>query len=256
MVKFFGCQQRNDIVSLAAISAIMEIFLVWSYPTCWVASLRAGPVGCISYNMYTVQSLLKKHLYPLKIPTTFVQSQTSTSFPKFSKKLLPPAFNLTCLLTLCLLLLNLLTGSFILLKLLFLKFKMTSSLRWIVVRSLHSFFLTYLLPLILSIIPSFSLVFKISSVLMVFHLIGFYLISHLVLRQAQSMIRSLHSPLFPLAYPKVPYLAHYFLLFIQLLLARWSQKIPSNIICTPMTPSCSLLSYDSTTLPLFSRDYS
>ena len=33
------------------------------------------------------------------ISTTFVQFQTSTSFPKFSKKLLPPAFNLTCLLS-------------------------------------------------------------------------------------------------------------------------------------------------------------
>ena len=31
-------------------------------------------------------------------------------------------------------------------------------------------------------------------------------------------------------YPKVPYLAHYFL-SILLLFARWSQKIPSNIIC-------------------------
>ena len=55
---------------------------------------------------------------------------------------------------------------------------MTSSLRWIVVRSRHSFFLTYLLPLILSIIPSFLLVFKIGSVLMVCLLIG----SHLSLR--------------------------------------------------------------------------
>ena len=31
------------------------IFFVWSYPTCCVASLHAGPVGCISYNMYTVK---------------------------------------------------------------------------------------------------------------------------------------------------------------------------------------------------------
>ena len=45
----------------------------------------------------------------------------------------------------CLLLFSLLTGSFILLKLLFLKSTMTSSLQWIVVRSLHSFFSTYLL---------------------------------------------------------------------------------------------------------------
>ena len=109
----------------------------------------------------------KNHLYPLMISTTFVQFQTSSSFPKFSKKSLLPAFNLTCLLTHCLLLFSLLTGSFILLKLLFLKSTMTSSLRWIVVRSLHLFFSTYLLPLILSIIPSFLLVFKIGSVLMV-----------------------------------------------------------------------------------------
>ena len=46
----------------------------------------------------------KNHLYPLMISTTFVQFQTSSSFPKFSRKLLLPAFNLTCLLTHCLLL--------------------------------------------------------------------------------------------------------------------------------------------------------
>ena len=122
------------------------------------------------------------------ISTTFVQFQTSSSFPKFSKKLLLPAFNLTCHLTHCLLLFSLLTGSFIHLKLLFLKSTMTSSLRWIVVRSLHSFFSTYLLPLILSIIPSFLLVFKIGSVLMVCLLIGSHLISHFALRLSQSMI--------------------------------------------------------------------
>ena len=162
----------------------------------------------------------KNHLYPLMISTTFVKFQTSTLFPKFSKKLLPPVFNLTCLPTLCLLLFNLLTGSFILLKLLFLKFTMTSSLRWIVVRSLHSFFLTYLLPLIPLIILSFSLVFKIGLVLMVFPLIGSHHISHLALGQSQSMIPSLHSLLFPVVYPKVPYLAHSFSLSLQLLLAQ------------------------------------
>ena len=167
-----------------------------------------------------ISAIPKNHLYPLMISTTFVQSLTSTSFPKFSKKLLPPAFNLTCLLTLCLLLFNLLTGSSIQLKLLFSKFTMTSSLRWIVVRSLHSFFLTYLLLSTLSIIPSFSLVFKIGLVLMVFLLLGSHPISHLALRQSQSMIPSLHSLLFPVVYPKVPYLAHYFLLSILLLFAR------------------------------------
>ena len=109
-------------------------------------------------------------------------------------------------------------------------------------RSLHSFFLTYLLLLILSIIPSFSFVFEIGLVLMVFRLIGSHLISHLALRQSQSMIPSLHSLLFPVVYPKVPYLAHSFLLSILLLLARWSQKIPSNTICMLMTPSCTSLS--------------
>ena len=173
------------------------------------------------YSNKLLSSLFSKnHLYPLMISTTFVQFQTSSSFPKFSKKSLLPAFNLTCLLTHCLLLFSLLTGSFILLKLLFLKSTMTSSLRWIVVRSLHSFFSTYLLPLILSIIPSFLLVFKIGSVLMVCLLIGSHPISHFALRLSQSMIPSLHSLLFPVVYPKVPYLAHSFSLSIQLLLAR------------------------------------
>ena len=174
-----------------------------------------------------------------------------TSFPKFSKKLLPPAFNLTCLLTHCLLIFSLLTGSFILLKLLFLKFTMTSYLRWIVVRSLHSFFSTYLLPSILSIIPSFSLVIKIGSVIMVCLLIGSHPISHFALRQSQSMIPSLHSQLFPVVNRKVPYLAHSCSLSIQLLLARWSQKNPSNIICTLMTPSCISLSLLQILLYLF-----
>ena len=108
------------------------------------------------------------------------------------------------------LLLNLLTRPFIPLKLLFSKFTVISSLRWIVMRSLHSYFSTYLLPLILSIIPSFSPVFKIGSVLVVFFLISSHLISHLALRQSQSMIPSLHSLLFHVVYVKVSYLAHSF----------------------------------------------
>ena len=63
----------------------------------------------------------------------------------------------------------------------------TSFLRWIVVKSFHSYFSssTYLLPLILPIIPSFSSVFKI--VFMVFFLIDSHLISHLALRLSQSL---------------------------------------------------------------------
>ena len=53
-----------------------------------------------------------------------------------------------------------------------------------------------------------------------FGLDGLSLISHFALRLSQSMIPSLHSLLFPVVYPKVPYLAHSFSLSIQLLLAR------------------------------------
>ena len=43
---------RNDIVSVAAIGGRCTAdFPCWSYPTCCVASLRAGPVGCILYYM-------------------------------------------------------------------------------------------------------------------------------------------------------------------------------------------------------------
>ena len=60
--------------------------------------------------------------------------------------------------------------------------------------------------------------------------------------QSQSMIPYLHSLLFPVVYPKVPeYLAHSFSLSIQLLLARGSQKIPSNIICTLAGDTCTQL---------------
>ena len=192
------------------------------------SSCPASSQKTISIHWWSQQlsSNFKPHLH-------FQNSRKSRCFPLSM---------LTCLLTHYLLLFSLLTGSFILLKLLFLKSTMTSSLRWIVVRSLHSFFSTYLLPLILSIIPSFLLVFKIGSVLMVCLLIGSHLISHIALRLSQSMIPSLHSLLFLVVYPKVPYLVHSFSLSIQLLLARWSQKIPSNIICTLMTPSCTSLS--------------
>ena len=138
------------------------------------------------------QKTISIHWWSQKLSSNF---KPQLHFKYSQKKLLPPIFNITCLLTLCLLLFNMLTGSFILQKLLFLKFTMTSSLWWIVVRSLHSYFSTYRLSLILSIFPS-SLVFKIGSVLMVFLLIGSHLISHLALRQSQSMIPCLHSLLF------------------------------------------------------------
>ena len=177
-----------------------------------------GGIFPSSFKQVLVQPLLKKPSLSTDDLNNFRLISNLNIISKFL--LLPPAFNLTFLLTHCLLLFNLLTGSFILLKLLFLKFTMTSSLRWIVLRSLHSFFSTYLLPSILSIIPSCSLVFKIGSVLMACLLIGSHLISHFAPRQSQSMMSSLHSLLFPVVYPKVPYSAHSFSLSMELLLAR------------------------------------
>ena len=50
---------RYDIVSVTAIcTAAQLIFPFCSYPTCCVASLRAGPVGCILYNMVIVDAPL------------------------------------------------------------------------------------------------------------------------------------------------------------------------------------------------------
>ena len=80
---------------------------------------------------------------------------------------------------------------------------------------------------------------------MVFLLIGSHRISHLTLKQSQSIIPSLYSLLFPVVYPEVPFLAHFCLLSILSLSARWSQKknsIPSNIICTLIKPSCTPVS--------------
>ena len=143
-------------------------------------------------------------------------------------------------------------GSFILLKLLFSKFTMTSSLRWIVLRSPH-FFSTYLLHSILLIIPSFQLVFKIGLVLMVYLLIGSHLISHLALKQSQSMNPLLHFLFFPLVYPKFPYLVHSFSLSIQLLLTWWSQSLKYHLyaedtqLYISFTPTNSALSLETLT---------
>ena len=54
------------------------IFFAWSYPTCCVASLLAGPVGCISYNLSTVKGLCSfcKERWPhrtIDLLTTFCE---------------------------------------------------------------------------------------------------------------------------------------------------------------------------------------
>ena len=121
-------------------------------------------------------------------------------------------------------------------------------------RSLLLFFLIYLLPLILSIIPSFFIVFNIGLVFMVLLLTGFHLISPHVLRQSPSKIPLHLSQIFLVVYLEVPSLAHFFSLFIQLLLALSYQRIQSNTTSMLMTPSCTFLSLLQ--IPLFHLKYS
>ena len=135
-------------------------------------------------------------------------------------------------LTLCLPLFNLPIGSFTLLKLklLFLKLTMTSSLRWIMVGSLHTF---------LSIIPFYSVIFKIGLVLLVFLWIGSHPISHLALRQSPSMNVSLQS--LSCSVPQGSILGLLlFTLYTTVIITPLGlviSKINSNIICKLMTPS-------------------
>ena len=91
-------------------------------------------------------------------------------------------------------------------------------------RSLLLFFLIYLLPSILLIIPSFFIVFNIGLIFMVLLLTGFHPISPHVLRQSPSKIPLHLSQIFLVVYLKVPSLAHFFSLFIQLLLAVISKN--------------------------------
>ena len=109
-------------------------------------------------------------------------------------------------------------------------------------RSLLLFFLIYLLPSILLIIPSFFIVFNIGLVFMVLLLTGFHLILLHVLRQSPSKIPLHLSQIFLVVYLKVPSLAHFFSLFIQLLLALSSPRTQSNTTSMLMTPSCTFLS--------------
>ena len=109
-------------------------------------------------------------------------------------------------------------------------------------RLLLLFFLIYLLPSILLIIPSFFIVFNIGLVFMVLLLTSFHLISPHVLRQSPSKIPLHLSQIFLVVYLKVLSLAHFFSLFIQLLLVLSSQRTLSNITSMLMIPSCTFLS--------------
>ena len=56
--KLIWSQQRNDIVSVTAICAAAVGFLFFRIrPTVYIASLRDGPLGRISLNIYTAKGL-------------------------------------------------------------------------------------------------------------------------------------------------------------------------------------------------------
>ena len=116
-------------------------------------------------------------------------------------------------------------------------------------RSLLLFFLTYLLLLILLIIPSFFIVFNIGLVFKVLLLTGSHPILPHVLKQSPSKIPLHLSQIFLVVYLKVPSLAHFFSLFIQLLLALSSLRTLSNTTSMLMTPSCTFLSLLRIQLP-------
>ena len=56
-----GTSKERYSVSKLQFALPQVIFFVWSYPTCCVASLRAVPVGCISYK--SVYCITFRHLY-------------------------------------------------------------------------------------------------------------------------------------------------------------------------------------------------
>ena len=128
----------------------------------------------------------------------------------------------------------------ILLKLIFLKFTMTSSLRWIVVRSLHSFLSTYPLPLILSII----LLTRLQNWFGLGGLSLGWFSSYLSLRSQAVSINDSISAFSTLScgVPQGSVLGPLLFTLYTTPLGSVISKIPSNIICTLMTPSCTSLS--------------
>ena len=102
-------------------------------------------------------------------------------------------------------------------------------------------FLIYLLPLILSITPSYSIVFPPGLAFPLFHYNGSLLISH----PAHLLQGSLHTvPLhhiLPAEFLKAPFSAQFFSIFIPLLLALSSVLLLSLISYMLMTPNSSYL---------------
>ena len=180
---------------------------------------------------------------------------------KILEKVVASRIHLTCLLTLCLLLFNLLTGSSIQLKLLFSNSQLhpCDGSWW--GHFTHSSRLNLLLST-LSIIPSFS-----TRLQNWFGLDGLSLAwftSYLSSRSQAVSINESISAFSSLScgVPQGSVLGPLLLLSMLLLFARWSQKIPSNIICMLMTPSCTSLSllqillYLLTHLPPLSMTFS
>ena len=89
-----------------------------------------------------------------------------------------------------------------------------------------------------------------------------HLISPHVLKQSPSKIRLHLSQIFLVVYLKVPSLAHFFSLFIQLLLALSSRRTQSSTTFMLMIPNCTFLSLLQTQLlhlkcsPILSLTYS
>ena len=194
----------------------------------------------------------------LILSTTFVQFQTSTSSPKFSKKLLPLAFNLTCLLTHCLICLLLFDRS---------TYRNFHSAETTLLEIHNDLILAMDRGEVTSLILLDRLIFCLWYVLLIIpsflrlqHWFGlddrfldWFSSSYLSFRSQAVSINdfmifiSAFSTL-SCGVPQGSVLGPPFSLSIQLLLARWSQKIPSNIICSlrwwhPCSPSYFVLAY-------------
>ena len=186
----------------------------------------------------------KNHLYPLTISTTFVQFQTSTLFPKFSKKLLPPLTPIKIHNDLIHAMDRGEITSFNLhdISAAFDTVDHSIRLTSFNFHDLSAAFDTVNHSILITRLQNWFCLGGLSD----------WLSSYLSFRSHAVSIKDSSSAFSTLScdVPKVPYLVYCFSLSIQLLLARWSQKIPSDIICTLMTPSCTTCTSLSLLSPL------